>query len=125
MIDNLQWLKKVETNIIENGGADLYCVIECMYKEKKMNFVQMLYDASKGNGCVVSEGIEYVLDQDLDDPNDFTEVSFLIGDYQSSTISPQHFVELMQVIADSYIEAHPLEKESIEEDMTRLRERYS
>ncbi|MBC9131985.1 hypothetical protein JMI89_11620 [Frischella sp. Ac48] len=125
MTDNTQWIKNIEKPMLENNGADLYCLIKLMYKEHKMNFLQLIYDASQGIGSVISEGAEYVLDQDYDDPNDFKEVSFLIGDYENSTISPQNFVELMQIISDSYIEAHPNEKDSIEFYMNKLRERYS
>lgn len=88
MIENTQWLKNIEETMIENDGVDLYRLIEIMYKECKMNFLQFIYDASRRVGAVVSEGIEYVLDQDLDDPKDFSEVSFLVGDYETSTISP-------------------------------------
>ncbi|TEA26861.1 hypothetical protein [Candidatus Schmidhempelia bombi] len=65
MIDNTQWLKNIEETMIENDGVDLYRLIEIMYKERKMNFLQFIYDASRGVVAVVSEGIEYVLDQDL------------------------------------------------------------
>ncbi|MCO6538102.1 MAG: hypothetical protein J6567_09105 [Gilliamella sp.] len=125
MTNKIQWLKNIEKAMIENDGADLYCLIKLMYKEHKMNFLQFIYDASRGIGAVISEGVEYILDQDLDDPKEFDEVSFLVGDYESSTLSPQHFVELMQIISNSYIEAHPKEKDSIEFYMNKLRERYS
>ena len=39
-------------------------------------------------------------------------------------IPPQKFVELMQIISESYIKAHPSEKDSIEFYMNKLRERY-
>lgn len=38
MIDNLAWLKKVEQRLINDGAEDLYCLLEVMYKEQKMNF---------------------------------------------------------------------------------------
>ncbi|OCG19771.1 hypothetical protein A9G11_09885 [Gilliamella sp. wkB108] len=125
MNHNLKWLNKIEKEIEEQSGDDLFYLIETMYKEHKMNFLQFIYDASRGVGCIVHEGLEYVLDQDLDDSKEFDEVSFLVGDYESSTISPQKFVELMQIISNSYIEAHPNEKDSIEFYMNKLRERYS
>ena len=125
MTNKIQWLKNIEKAMIENDGADLYCLIKLMYKEHKMNFLQFIYYASRGIVAVISEGVEYILDQDLDDPKEFDEVSFLVGDYESSTLSPQHFVELMQIISNSYIEAHPKEKDSIEFYMNKLRERYS
>lgn len=33
--------------------------------------------------------IEYVLDQGLDDPNEFDDACFILGDNESSTLSPQ------------------------------------
>ncbi|OCG40635.1 hypothetical protein A9G29_08185 [Gilliamella sp. Fer2-1] len=125
MTNKIQWLKNIEKAMIENDGADLYCLIKLMYKENKMNFLQFIYDASRGIGAVISEGVEYILDQDLDDPKEFDEVSFLVGGYESSTLSPPKFVELMQIISNSYIEANPKEKDSIEFYMNKLRERYS
>ena len=125
MNHNLKWLNKIEKEIEDQSGDDLYYLIETMYKEQKMNFLQFIYDALRGVGCIVHEGLEYVLDQDLDDPKEFDEVTFLVGDYESSKIPPQKFVELMQIISDSYIEAHPNEKDSVEFYMNKLRERYS
>ena len=123
MIDNVTWLKKVEQRLMNDGVGDLFCLLEVMYKEQKMNFQQFIYDASRGIGCVVSEGVEYLLDQDLDDPGEFHGACFILGDYESSTISPQKFVKLMQVITDSYIIEHPENKETIEPSMARLKER--
>ena len=125
MNHNLKWLNKIEKEIEDQSDDDLYYLIETMYKEQKMNFLQFLYDASRGVGCIVHEGLEYVLDQDLDDPKEFDEVTFLVGDYESSTIPPQKFVDLMQIISDSYIKAHPSETDSIAFYMNKLRERYS
>lgn len=125
MIDDLAWLKKVEERLLNDGAEDLYSLLEVMYKEQKMNFQQFIYDASIGIGSVVSEGVEYVLDQDLDDPSKFDGACFILGDYESSAISPQKFVKLMQVITDSYITERPENKETIERSMMRLKERYA
>lgn len=124
-------VKKVEERLLNDGAEDLYCLLEVMYKEQKMNFQQFIYDASRGIGSVVSEGVEYVLDLDLDldldqdDPSEFDGACFILGDYENSTISPQKFVKLMQVITDSYITEHPENKEAIERSMMRLKERYA
>ena len=58
MIDDLAWLKKVEERLLNDGAEDLYSLLEVMYKEQKMNFQQFIYDASRGIGSVVSEGVE-------------------------------------------------------------------
>lgn len=125
MIENLTWLKKVEQRLINDGAEDLYCLLEVMYKEQKMNFRQFIFDASRGIGIVVSEGVEYVLDKDLDDPSEFDGACFILGDYESSTLSPQKFVEVMQVITDVYITEHPENKEAVERSMRKLKERYT
>lgn len=124
MTNDLVWLKQVEQYLLGNGGGDLYCLLEIMYIEKKLNFRQFIFDASRGFGCVVSEGLEYVLDNDIDDPNEFDSVTFIIGDHESSTLHPQKFVELMQVVSDSYIREYPRDKEFINQSMNMLKKRY-
>lgn len=121
----IEWLSRLQKDIVENGGVDLYYLIKTMYKEHKMNFLQFIYDASRGIGCDVHEGLGYALDEDYEDPRDFKNVDFYVGEMDSSELPPQKFVELMQIISDSYIEAHPKEKDSIEFYMNKLRERYS
>nr|WP_282552931.1 hypothetical protein [Providencia stuartii] len=122
---NINWLINTKKHVIDSGGVDLYYLLETMLSEQKMSFQQFIYDASRGIGCVVSEGLVYVLDQDLDDPSEFDGACFILGDYESSTLSPQKFVELMRVIKDSYITEHPENKETIERSMVRLKERYT
>lgn len=95
-----------------------------MYREQKMNFRQFIYDASRGIGCFVFEGLGYVLDQDIDDPTEFNEVTFFLGDYESLTLSPEKFIELMQVISNSYIDKYPDDKASVKQSLARLKERY-
>ncbi|OCG38332.1 hypothetical protein A9G29_11015 [Gilliamella sp. Fer2-1] len=125
MNHNLTWLNKIAKEIEEQGGGDLYYLIETMYKEHKMNLLQFIYDASRGIGCDVHEGLGYALDEDYEDPQDFKSVDFYVGEMDRSELSPQKFVELMQIISNSYIEAHSKDKDSIEFYMNKLRERYS
>ncbi|VFS48582.1 hypothetical protein [Budvicia aquatica] len=110
---------------INNDGRDLYDIVHQVLSLDKMSYTSFLKMASEGYGCSPSEGCGYALDQNWDDPEEFDEVSFMFGDYESSTISPQHFAELMQVISDGYINANPKDKASIEHYMGKLRERYS
>ncbi|MCO7048605.1 hypothetical protein NAG84_01910 [Proteus terrae] len=118
------WLKRIEQYLLDNDGSDLYCLLEVMYREQKMNFRQFIYDASRGIGCFVSEGLGYVLDQDMDDPTEFKEVTFFLGDYESLTLSPEKFIELMQIISNSYIDKRPYDKVSVKQSLVRLKERY-
>lgn len=122
--DNLKWLKESEHYLYENNGGDLFYLLETMYKMEKMNFRQFIYDASRGIGNVICEGSEYVLDMDLDDPADFQAVTFFIGDYESSTISPKNFVELMRIISKNYIKENPQDKDSVTSSMSKLELRY-
>lgn len=122
--DNLKWLEESEGYLYENNGGDLFYLLEMMYKMEKMNFRQFIYDASRGIGNVICEGSEYILDMDLDNPSDFQEVSFFIGDYESSTISPKNFVELMQVISKNYIKENPEDKDSVDSSMLKLELHY-
>ncbi|MCO6538492.1 MAG: hypothetical protein J6569_11030 [Gilliamella sp.] len=125
MINKFQWLEKTKKILVDNGGAELYCLLEVMYKEQKMNFLQFIYDASRGIGAVISEGVEYILDQDLDNPEEFDGVTFVFGDCEGFPMPVQKFISMMQIVSDAYIEAHPKDKDSIEFYMNKLRERYS
>ncbi|MWP62725.1 hypothetical protein [Gilliamella sp. Pas-s25] len=125
MIKELHWLEKTKKLLVDNGGAELYCLLEVMYKEQKMNFLQFIYDASRGIGAVISEGVEYILDQDLYNPEEFDGVTFVFGDFEGFPMSVQQFISLMQIVSDAYTEAHPKNEDSIEFYMNKLRERYS
>ncbi|SUC22968.1 Uncharacterised protein [Proteus vulgaris] len=89
-----------------------------------MNFRQFIYDASRGIGYFVSEGLGYVLDQDMDDPTEFSEVTFFLGDHESLTLSPEKFIELIYFISNSYIDENPGDKVSVQQSLVSLKERY-
>lgn len=125
MIDKLNWLINVKKELYDNNGRDLYDIIFETLEKNKMTYPTFLNMASEGHGFSPSEGNGYALDQDWDIPEEFDEVSFMFGDYESSTLSPQKFVELMQVITDSYITEYPENKDTIERSMTKLKERYT
>ncbi|MGM0939294.1 MAG: hypothetical protein ACQEWL_07775 [Pseudomonadota bacterium] len=122
---NINWLINTKKHVIDSGGVDLYYLLETMLREQKMSFQQFIYDASQGIGCDVHEGLGYALDSDYDDPKDFTSVEFYVGGMDSSNMPTKNFIELMQVITDSYITEHPENKETIERSMMRLKERYT
>ncbi|WP_140920959.1 hypothetical protein [Limnobaculum xujianqingii] len=124
MIEKIEWLENEEEYFLKNDGADLYELILTMLKKQRMSFSSFLYDASRGIGNTIREGLGCSLDQDLDNPDEFDGVIFWFGDYESSTITPQHFVRLMQAMSDSYINYHPNDKVKIEGYMNKLKERY-
>lgn len=125
IINKLDWLINVKKELYENNGRDLYDIIFETLEKNKMTYPTFLSMASEGYGFSPSEGNGYALDQDWDIPDEFDEVSFMFGDYDSSTLSPQKFVELMQIITGSYITEHPENKDTIERSMTSLKERYT
>lgn len=124
IVNELNWLIKIKEFLYANDGRDLYDIIFETLENHKMTFSLLLKLASEGHGYSPIEGNSYSLDQDWDLPEEFDEVSFMFGDYESSTISPRYFVELMQVISDSYMDEHPNDKVSIEQSMARLKRRY-
>ncbi|MDC9597787.1 hypothetical protein [Xenorhabdus anantnagensis] len=125
MSDKTKWLDETKEYLANNDGEDLYYLMFTMLNEEKMSFIKFLLDASKGIGCVVHEGLEYVLDQDLDYPEDFDLVTFYVGEFESSEITPNQFVMLMQYVSDAYIKAFPDSKDTVERHMKALTERYA
>lgn len=125
MSDKTKWLDETKEYLANNDGEDLYYLMFTMLNEEKMSFTKFLLDASKGIGCVIHEGLEYVLDQDLDYPEDFDLVTFYVGEFESSEISPSQFVMLMQYVSNAYINAFPDSKETVERHMKALTKRYA
>ena len=123
-MEKLSRLEKIKDYLYQHDGRDLYDIVYLVLSLNKMSFIAFLKRASEGYGCSPSEGCGYALDQNWDIPEEFDEVSFMFGDYESSTLSPQKFVELMQVISNSYINEYPSDKESIKQFMVRLKGRY-
>ncbi|OCG40636.1 hypothetical protein A9G29_08190 [Gilliamella sp. Fer2-1] len=119
------WLEKVERFLIDHGGSELYYLLKAMCEAKKINFLDLISDASKGLGETVSEDIAYMLDQDLDDPKKFEGAIFIFGDSEGFPMPIELFISLIHKVSEAYIEAHPKDKDSIEFYMNKLRERYS
>lgn len=119
------WLEKIESFLINNGGSELYYLLKAMCETNKINFLELISDASKGLGETVSEDIAYVLDQDLDDPKKFEGAIFIFGDSEGFPMPIELFISLMQKVSEVYIQTHPNEKDSIEFYMNKLRDRYS
>ncbi|CAM3269498.1 hypothetical protein PSFL6913_25860 [Pseudomonas fluorescens] len=91
----------------------------------RTNFPAFIYDASRGVGFSVSEGFFYSLDQDWDDPEDFSEVSFFLGEVETSSIPVPDYVSLMKIAADVYSTFFPDDGGSVLRSVERLEERYS
>ncbi|WP_179280638.1 hypothetical protein [Bordetella genomosp. 1] len=72
----------------------------------------------------MSEGFFYSLDQDWDDPKDFNEVSFFLGEMETSSISVFDYVSLMKIAARVYATFFPGEASGVLKSAEKLEERY-
>ncbi|OLU22205.1 hypothetical protein BVH03_25330 [Pseudomonas sp. PA15(2017)] len=126
-MSGLSWLEKLKESFASTGldYGDLYELIEASIARRRTNFPAFIHEASRGNGFSVSEGYFYSLDQDWDDPEEFSEVSFFLGEVETSSISVLDYVFLMKVAADVYSAFFPEERDSILSSARRLEERYS
>lgn len=118
---SIDWLEKSKEFLEKNGAIDLHFLLETMYVKKVMSFVSFLSEASDGTGITVSEGHSYSLDQDWDDPDDFDEVSFFHGEMESSSISPEKFIQSLEHIASNYIESEPTHKDIVYEKLNLIK----
>ncbi|RON30072.1 MULTISPECIES: hypothetical protein [Pseudomonas] len=125
-MNNLTWLKKVREVFGSSGleYEDLYGLMEAAIIREKTNFPAFLYEASRGFGFCVGEGYFYCLDQDWDEPKEFDEVSFFLGEVETSSISVSDYISLMGMAADVYSNYAPDEKKGVLSSVERLKERY-
>ncbi|OIN52311.1 hypothetical protein BLL37_04635 [Pseudomonas azotoformans] len=124
---NLAWLESLKESFVSTGldYEDLYELIEASMARGRINFPALIYNASRGFGFSVSEGFFYSLDQDWDIPEDFNEVSFFLGEVETSSIPVPDYVSLMKVAADVYSAFFPDDRGSVLRSAERLEERYS
>ncbi|CRM01925.1 hypothetical protein [Pseudomonas sp. 31 R 17] len=123
---SLAWLKCLKESFASTGldYEDLYELIEASITRKKTNFPAFIYDASRGVGFSVSEGFFYSLDQDWDDPENFNEVNFFLGEVETSSIPVPDYVSLMKIAADVYADFFPDDRGSVLRSAEKLEERY-
>lgn len=126
MMANLAWLESLKDSFASTGldYEDLYELIEASIERGKISFPAFIYDASRGVGFSVSEGFFYSLDQDWDDPKDFNEVSFFLGEVETSSISISDYVFLMKTAANVYSAFFPKEGGGVLRSAEKLEERY-
>ncbi|EPL9570652.1 hypothetical protein MMK73_002738 [Providencia rettgeri] len=121
---DISWLKKTKNYLMSHEGGDLYYLVESLIKREKMTYRQFLYDASHGISNGESEGFDFVLDGDYDDPNDFDSVEFYVGGLESTEMTVSIFIELMQYLSESYLIDNPKDKISVEKSILRIKQRY-
>ncbi|MPT29209.1 MAG: hypothetical protein E2602_20435 [Achromobacter sp.] len=124
---SVPWLDALKESFDSTGldYEDLYALIEASMVTKRIDFPAFIYDASRGFGFTVSEGFSYSLDQNWDDPENFNEVSFFVGEMETSSIPVPDYVSLMKNAADIYSAFFPDEGDSVLRSAERLKERYS
>lgn len=124
---SLDWLESLKESFALTGldYEDLYELIAASMARGRTNFPAFISDASRGIGFSVSEGFFYSLDQDWDDPESFSEVSFFLGEVETSSIPVPDYVSLMKVAADVYSNFFPDDGGSVLRSVERLEERYS
>lgn len=124
---SLAWLESLKESFASTGldYEDLYELIEASMARRRTNFPALIYEASRGFGFSVSEGFFYSLDQDWDNPEDFNEVSFFLGEVENSSIPVPDYVSLMKVAANVYSAFFLDDGGSVLRSAERLEERYS
>jgi len=124
---DLVWLEVLKESF-SSTDADyegLYELIEASIVRGRTNFPAFIYDASQGHGFSVAEGFFYSLDQEWDDPEEFNEVSFFLGEALTSSIPVADYVSLMKIAADVYSAYFPDERDGVQRSAERLEKRYS
>ena len=80
--EQLSWLIQNQDYLYQNEGRDLYDIIYSTLSNDKMSYISFVKMASEGSGFFPSEGTGYSLDEDWDDPSEFVEVIFFLGEYE-------------------------------------------
>jgi len=119
------WLEKISEHLNSHGGEDLLFILTEISSRQKMSYLDVLELASEGHGVSSSEGTGYGLDQDWDYPEDFDHVAFFIGEYESSVLSIQSYVQLVDLITKAYLDYYPDDKDRALKYLDKLHERYS
>lgn len=126
-MNDIFWLKELKKRFLISGleHRDLYDLLTEAIVRNRTTFPAFIYDASRGEGVSVGEGYYYALDQEWDDPEKFDEVSFFLGEMESSSIGVADYVALMEIAADVYVNNFPEERDRVQGSVNRLKERYS
>ncbi len=122
--EKLSWLIEIKDYLYNKGGRDLYDIVYATLLNDKMGYKSFLKMASEGYGYTPSEGFGYALEQDWVIPEEFDEVTFFLGEYETSSISPDEFFNLIKCITDAYDKNHPSDRMITEKYIEQLSERY-
>lgn len=121
-----EWLARLETSFDEMGfaGKDFFYLIKTMLIEGRISFIEMLSSASQGIGTRVHEGLEFILEEDLDDPDEFDGVVFIIGERESSVLPIAEYVYLIELLCRAYLLDFASDGSRVLENLNRIRSRY-
>ncbi len=123
----IDWLANLKVTFVERGlaGEDFYYVIKTMVGEGRISFLEMLSSAAQGHGSRVHEGLEFILEEDLDDPDDFDGAIFVIGEYESSILPIIDFVYLIELACRNYAAEFPDDESRVVANLHRIKSRYA
>lgn len=128
MTDNrvIEWFVELEKSFIEKGlaGEDFFYLLSTMLIEGRISFLEMLSSAARGHGIRVHEGLEFALEEDLEDANDFDGVVFIIGEYESSVLPTTEFVGLLELLCRTYVRYFADDEGRVTTNLDRVRARY-
>lgn len=118
-----KWLQAIE-EYFEGEGSDFYYLLDAMVKNSKIDFCDLLSNAAMGHGCTVYEGLMYSLDQDWDIPEEFSGVSFFVGDVESSVLSVEKYLSLINFAALKYLDLFPDRQDRVINSLSHVENRY-
>ncbi|KQZ30736.1 hypothetical protein [Duganella sp. Root1480D1] len=126
-IETIEWLAKLKTSFEAKGlaGEDFFYIIRTMLRERRISFPEMMSSAVQGHGTRVHEGLEFILDADLDDPADFDGVIFVIGEHESSILSVVDYVHLVDLLCHAYITQFPDDKSRVMANLDQIKSKYA
>ncbi|MED5526277.1 MAG: hypothetical protein VX447_16200 [Pseudomonadota bacterium] len=122
----MNWLNDLENSFDRSGIAygDLFYVLEAAMTADVIKFPDIIKDASNGIGVYAREGLSYSLDQDWDEPQNFDKVICFIGDIESSSLSIDSYIALMETAVNVYLSNFPDGKKRVMNSLARLKNKY-
>lgn len=118
------YLSDFETYLSQENCYDLFFIISEMKQKNIMSFPNFLKEISCGFGIVTSEETGFGLENDYDNPNDFEEIIFFIGGYESSVVKTNKFCDLLKVLSQMYLAYYPNESIMINKYILDIYQKY-
>lgn len=121
-----EWLVDIEDNLPHNSYIYLWNIISESIKLKKINYLSLLYDISKGNGFFFNEYLGFALDNDYEDKNEFKQVEVYCGssDSPSQKLSVEEFIKIIDFFSEKYTQKKPEDKKTVVQLLDNIREHF-